>query len=99
MGERRGNSGSKGREDDFSGLKGRTLRLLSTCTIFALAIESGDGNRVSSSTWLDAQHPSGAIAQRQPQRIALHAVAATGVMATAATVRTRPRPTRRIPRR
>jgi hypothetical protein len=29
----------------FSGLKGRTLRLLSACTIFALAIESGDGNQ------------------------------------------------------
>jgi hypothetical protein len=46
-------------EADFSGLKGRTLRLLSACTIFALAIESGDciryhrphGKMHSTSTW------------------------------------------------
>ena len=44
-------------------------------------------------TWLDAQHQYTAIAQRAVQRPALHAVAA--MAATAATGRTRPRPTPR----
>jgi ferric-dicitrate binding protein FerR (iron transport regulator) len=44
-------------------------------------------------TWLDAQHHHGAIAQRAGQRIALHTVAVTE--AAAATVLTRPRPTTR----
>lgn len=58
-------------------------------------LERAIANR-RNTTWLDVQHQYLVIAQRVPQRPALHALAAMAAVAvTAATGRTHRRPTRR----